>query len=172
MSSQFSAINDAIEIPAAAPAPQTARPRTGKRLGQIVVGICVMLVGFSQLSRGLVLLTGATNYGMLLKVNQADLYYTSAVSIEDAARLQNFLIQSKICGDKQISMQLTKSGKMLQFRMVVKPGFDKDESYLSTVQEMGATLSAHVFGGVPLEVHLCDDQFRTLRVVPAAPAAK
>jgi hypothetical protein len=105
---------------------------------------------------------------MVLKVNQADLYYTAAVSKEDAARLQNFLIHSKLCGDNQISIQLTKSGSMRQFRMVVKPGFEKDESYYATVRALGATLSAKVFGGAPLEVHLCDDHFRTLRVVPAA----
>jgi hypothetical protein len=170
MSNQLPAINDAMKCPAAAAAPQTACPRTGKRWVQIVVGICVLLVGFSQLCRGLVLLTGATNYGMRLKVNQADLYYTTAVTKEDATRLQDFLIRSKVCGDSQISMQLTKSGPMRQFRMVVKPGFEEDKSYYSTVQAMGATLSAEVFGGAPLEVHLCDDHFQTLRVVPAAAA--
>ena len=168
MSSQFSAINEAMEFPAATPASQTGRLRIGKRLAQVAVGVCVTVVGLSQLCRGLILLTGATNYGMVLKVNQSDLYYTTAVSKEDATRLQDYLIQSKACGDSQISMQLTKSGSMRQFRMVVKPGFEKDKGYLATVQELGATLSAHVFGGAPLEVHLCDDHFRTLRVVPAA----
>lgn len=168
MSSQLPAINDAMECPAATPAPQTACPRTRNRWVQIVVGICVMLVGFSQLCRGLVLLTGATNYGMRLKVNQADLYYTTAVSKEDAQRLRDVLVESKICGDTPISMQITKSGKMLQFRFVVKPGADKDESQIPTVQAMGAMLSSVVFGGAPLEIHLCDDHFKTLRVVPAA----
>ena len=65
-------------------------------------------------------------------------------------------------------MQITKSGKMLQFRFVVKPGADKDESQIPTVQAMGAMLSSVVFGGAPLEVHLCDDHFQTLRVVPVA----
>ncbi|HEX4072838.1 MAG TPA: hypothetical protein VHX68_16785 [Planctomycetaceae bacterium] len=170
MSSQFSAIHDPMECPAAAPAPQTACPRTGNRWVRIAVGICVMVVGFSQLCRGLVLLTGATNYGTRLKVNQSDLYYTSAVSKEDAQRLRDVLVESKICGDKQISMQITKSGKMLQFRFVVKPGSDKDESQIPTVQAMGAMLSSVVFGGAPLEIHLCDDHFQTLRVVPVAAA--
>ena len=170
MSSQLPAINDAMECPDAVPARQTAHPRTGKRWVQIVVGICVMLAGFSQLCRGLVLLTGATNYGMRLKVNQADLYYTSAVSKEDAQRLRDVLVESKICGDKPISMQITKSGKMLQFRFVVQPGADKDESQIPTVQAMGAMLSSVVFGGAPLEIHLCDDHFQTLRVVPAVAA--
>ena len=60
-------------------------------------------------------------------------------------------------------MQITKSGNMLQFRFVVKPGADKDESQIPTVQAMGAMLSSVVFGGAPLEVDLCDDHFQTLR---------
>ncbi len=63
-------------------------------------------------------------------------------------------------------MQITKSGHMLQFRFVVKPGADKDESQIPTVQAMGAMLSSVVFGGAPLEVHLCDDHFQTLRSRP------
>jgi hypothetical protein len=172
MSSQFSATNDAMERPAAASTHQTGRTRIVKRLAQIAIGICVTVVGLSQLCRGLVLLTGATNYGMVLKVNQSDLYYTTAVSKEDATRLQDFLIRSKVCGDSQISMQLTKSGSTRQFRIVVKPGFEKDKGYIATVQEMGETLSTRVFGGAPLEVHLCDDHFRTLRVVSATAVEK
>ena len=92
---------------------------------------------------------------MLLKVNQADLYYTSAVSKEEATWLQDYLVQSKICGDSQISMQLTKSGSMRQFRMVVKPGFEKDKGYLATVQELGATLSAQASSAEPRSKSTC-----------------
>jgi hypothetical protein len=127
----------------------------------------MMVAGQCQLSRGLHELAGAVNHGTLLKVNQSDLYYTSSISKQDAERMRDVLVQSRICGDKQISMQITKSGKTLQFRFVVQPGVDKDESGIPTVQALGAMLSSVVFGGAPLEVHLCDDHFQTLRVVPA-----
>jgi len=141
-------------------------------LVRLVFGGAMMVVGLCQMSRGLHEFGGAANYGTLLKVTQSDLYYTSAVSKADAERLGRFLVESKTCGEKQISMQLTKSGSTLQFRLVVNPGVDKDGNKIATMQAMGALLSAQVFGGAPLEVQLCDDHFRTLRVVPATKTSK
>ena len=131
-----------------------------------------MLIGFSHLCKGLVLLTGATNYGMLLEVNHGDLYYTAAVSQADAKRLGAFLVQEKIFDGRSISMQLTKKGEIAQVRFPVKPGFEKNEAYVDSVQALGVQISQQVFQGAPLEVDLCDDALKTLRAVPVATTAK
>ena len=54
----------------------------------------------------------------------------------------------------------------------MKPGFEKDEAYIASVHALGAQISQQVFNGAPVEVHLCDSDLKTLRVVPAAAAAK
>jgi hypothetical protein len=171
MSSQPSTVNDEESLVAVSPV-RPARTWLQNKFLRVVLGGTMMVVGLCQLNRGLHELAGVPDYGTLLKVNQSDLYYTSAVPKADAERLRDVLVGAKFCGENKVSMQITKSGKLLQFRFVVKPGFDKDESYIPMVQAMGVVLSTKAFGGAPLEIHLCDDHFQTLRVVPAVASGK
>ncbi len=103
---------------------------------RIAFGLCFAVIGVAKLCNGLVLLTGATKYGAVLKVNQADLYYTTAVSKADAQALGDYLVQAKFFDGRQLSVQLTKEGQTLQVRFPVKPGFEKDEAYAASVGTM------------------------------------
>jgi hypothetical protein len=152
-------------------APQTALPalRGSRRWLQVLTGCGIGFIGLARLCNGLVLLTGATNYGALLEVNHAQLYYTSAVSQEEARALGAFLVEAQIFDGRQIAIQLTKAGQTLQVRFPVKPGFEKDGAYIASIQALGAQISQNVFHGAPVEVDLCDRDLKTLRAVPAAP---
>lgn len=101
----------------------------------------MLVVGASKICKGLVLLTGATNYGALLEVNHADLYYTTAVSAEDAKALGAFLSQAKFFDGRHISVQLAKEGQTAQVRFPVKAGFDKNEPYVASVRALGDQIS-------------------------------
>jgi hypothetical protein len=173
MSSQLHDVTDKRHPSAAAAQPNCAGlPWHQKRWFRALLGCGVMLIGFSRLCKGLVLLTGATNYGMLLEVNHGDLYYTAAVSQADAKRLGAFLVQEKIFDGRSISMQLTKKGEIAQVRFPVKPGFEKDEAYIASVHTLAVQISQQVFHGAPVEVHLCDNELKALRVVPTAMTAR
>jgi hypothetical protein len=173
VSSQLYDVTDKRD-PSAAAAQHTcpAIPWHQKGWFRVLLGCGVMLIGFSRLCKGLVLLTGATNYGILLEVNHGELYYTAAVSQEDAKRLGAFLVQEKIFDGRPISMQLTKKGETAQLCFPVKPGFEKDAAYVASVHDLGVQISQQVFQGAPVEVHLCDNELKTLRVVPATVTAK
>ena len=169
MSSQTYEFNDDREGSIATVEPaRPAVPWHQRRWFQVLMGCGIALIGFSRLCKGLILLTGATNYGILLEVNHGDLYYTTAVSQEDAKRLGAFLVQEKIFDGRHISLQLTKEGQTLQVRFPVKPGFEKDEAYIASIRTLAAQISQQVFRGAPVEVHLCDSDLKTLRAVPAA----
>jgi hypothetical protein len=139
---------------------------------RIAFGLCFAVIGVAKLCNGLVLLTGATKYGAVLKVSQADLYYTTAVSKDEAQALGDYLVQKEFLDGRHLSVQLTKEGQTLQVRFPVKPGFEKDEAYVASVGVMGRELSQEVFHGTPTEVDLCDSELKTLRAVPAARLAK
>jgi len=167
----FNSAHETACSPMAAPVRPVAKSRKRRWL-QVFIGVGVIFIGAAKLLNGLVLLTGATNYGMRMEINHGDLYYTSAVSKDDAKRLGDFLVQQKIFDGRQISMQLTKNGQTVQVRFPVKPGFEKNEAYVASVQALGVQISQQVFQGAPLEVDLCDDALKTLRAVPVATTAK
>jgi hypothetical protein len=143
-----------------------------RRWFQVLMGCGVALIGVSRVCNGLILLTGATKYGALLEVNHADLYYTAAVSQEDAKALGAFLVTAQIFDGRHISIQLTKEKQAAQVRFPVNPGFDKDEAYIASIRTLGAQISQNVFHGAPVEVDLCDQDLKTLRAVPMAVATK
>jgi hypothetical protein len=143
-----------------------------RRWLQVVVGVGVIFIGAAKFLNGLVLLTGATKYGILMEVNHGNLYYTSAVSRDDAKRLGDFLVRQEIFDGRQISTQLTKIGQTVLVRFPVKPEVEMNENYIASVHDLGVQISQQVFQGAPLEVDLCDGELKTLRAVPVAAIAK
>jgi hypothetical protein len=169
MSSQSFAVVDDREVPVAAAQPAPARrPWHQSHWFRALFGCGIALIGVSRLCNGLILLTGATNYGALLEVNHADLYYTTAVSQEEAKALGAFLVKAEIFDGRHISIQLTREGQTTQVRFPVKPGFDKDGAYIDTIRALGYQISQNVFHGAPVEVDLCDQNLKSLRAVPGA----
>lgn len=152
---------------------QPSRPAIAwheRRWFKVVMGCCFALIGVAKVCNGLVLLTGATKYGMVLEFNHADLYYTSTVTREEAKQLGDYLVKQKFFDGRHVSVQLTKAGDTFQFRFPVKADYLKNKSYLAEIRAMDVELSKNVFHGAPVEVHLCDGDFKTLVTVPAAPA--
>ncbi|MDT5060618.1 MAG: hypothetical protein QOH63_1077 [Acidobacteriota bacterium] len=113
-----------------------------------------------------VLMLGCSSHGTKLEYGKGELYYTKNVTEAEAKKLGDYLTKIKFFeGDKK-SVQLDKSGDTYQFRMVVKEGLDKDEKYLTAIPTAALELSKNVFDGAKVEIHLCDDQLKTLKVVP------
>jgi hypothetical protein len=112
-------------------------------------------------------LSGCANYGKEKIFNGVELYHTDKVTDAQADNLGNYLVREKFADGNAKTVQLTKSGDTIQFRMVVKEGIDKDPAYSKTMKFFATMLSAQVFNGAPLELHQCDDQLNTLKVVVA-----
>jgi hypothetical protein len=173
MSSQTFDLIDAHQYSDTVPS-QPSRPAVAwheRRWFKVVMGCCVTLIGLAKVCKGLVLLTGATNYGMVLEFNHADLYYTTAVTREEAKQLGDYLLKQKFFDGRHVSVQLTKEKQTFQVRFPVKADYLKDKSYLAEIRAMDVELSKNVFHGAPVEVHLCDGDFKTLVAVPATAAA-
>jgi hypothetical protein len=114
-----------------------------------------------------ILLSGCNFYGTEKDFDGVQVYHTDKVTAAETDRLGNYLVKEKFANGEAKSIQLTKSGNTYQFRMVIKEGLDKDTTYWKTARFFGSMLSAQVFNGAPLEVHLCDDQLKTLKVLVA-----
>jgi len=131
-----------------------------------------LVIGFLVIWMGIVgyvayeTMTTAGVWGNKLTFNGGDLYYTSSVREAEAKKLGEYLTQGKFFDGSPKSVQIQKSGEDIwEFRMVVKERYDKDEKLAEDMKEVAAELSKNVFEGALVNVHLCDSQFKTLRVV-------
>ena len=107
------------------------------------------------------------DYGTLLEFGKGQLYYTSEVTSSEADRLGKYLVQEGFFNGNEITVQLNKAGETYEFRMVVKKGIESDQEYLKVFREFSSELSTNVFSKKQVDIHLCDDQLETLRVVVA-----
>lgn len=122
----------------------------------VVVVVCLGVVAVG------VLLTG---YGSKLEFNGGELYHTRRVTRAEARRLGEYLAKEGFFDGSHKTVQLDRGGGAYQVRCVVKKGVDTDPVMVEVFRAMAAQLSRDVFGGSRVEVHLCDTNLLTLRVV-------
>lgn len=112
-------------------------------------------------------LAACTNYGKKVTSGHIEVYYKDGISKGDAEKTAKLMYDSDIAAgnktDKK-SIQLTKTGDTINFRMVAVleklKGLD-DEVFLS----MGNVLSDKVFDGKPVNVDLTNNKFSSIRVI-------
>ena len=124
----------------------------------IISGILVLAI---LLSVGL----GCSKHGTKLEINGGELFYTANITADEAQTLGDYLVEGNFFDGKRKSVQLDKSGSTYQFRMVVKPELRNDKSYRETCKLAAKDFSTNVFNDEPVEIHICDENFKTIRVV-------
>jgi len=105
-------------------------------------------------------------YGTKKMFNGTELYYTSAVTEKEVDKLGAWLITEGFADGEEKSVQLNKTGNTYEFRIVVKKGLHQDRETIDYMKELGMYLRS-VFDGANVDVHMCDERLKTLRVVPA-----
>ena len=108
-----------------------------------------------------------TGHGTKLEYNGGELYYTDNVTETDAKKLGDYLVKSGFFGGKKVTVQLDKAGATYQFRMVVMPEKQNDEPTAVLMKAFAGEISEEVFGGAPVELHICDDSLKTIKVLKA-----
>jgi hypothetical protein len=113
-----------------------------------------------------VFLISCSDYGKEKNFNGVQLFYTSNITETEANSMGNFLIESEFADGEEKTVQLNKSGNTYEFRMVVKTGIEQDSEYSELGKLMAAEISSGVFNGAQVDLHFCDENFETLRVLP------
>jgi hypothetical protein len=119
---------------------------------------------FFSLSAAAFLLSACTNYGDKVSKDFVEVYYKENITKEQAQQTLDLLYPSWNESSNQKSVQLTKSGDTVNFRMVIneeKAKDIKDESYLLLTNG----ISSSVFKGSPVNVDLTNDKFETIRTL-------
>jgi hypothetical protein len=140
-----------------------------KRGGTSIGAALGIFVGFIALSFALAfvveMISVPMTLGQLMMFNGGELYYTSSVSKPEARKLGEYLVKSRFFDGARKSVQITRSKGTMQFRMVVIKGMQANPQLVQTVTQFSKELSRDVFGGQLVEVHLCDEYLKTLKVV-------
>lgn len=103
--------------------------------------------------------------GNRLEFNGGELFYTSAITQVEATRLGNYLVREQFFNGDPKTVQLNRTGRTYEFRFVTKKGIEQDVDMIASLKEFGAAMSKDVFSSAPLDLHLCDDNLKTVRVV-------
>jgi hypothetical protein len=113
-------------------------------------------------------LTACTNYGNKVSKDYLEIFYKEGIPKEKAEDLLTFLYPAwKAPGETvtpKKSVQLTKAGDSIYFRMVVDKEKLKDVSD-EVLYLLGNVLSDSIFDKAPVNVQLTNNQFKTIRTL-------
>ena len=115
----------------------------------------------------LTILIACTGYGEKLKFNDTEVYYTSNIDKSDAEKLGALLVKTKFTNGAK-SVQLTKNTKTNRFifRMVTTKEAATNKSYETIFKIFAKQISDSVFNKLPVDFHICDNTFTTLKELP------
>jgi predicted nucleic acid-binding protein len=112
-------------------------------------------------------LAACTNYGKKVTSGHIEVYYKDGISKEEAEKTAKLMYDADIAAgnktDKK-SIQLTKTGDTINFRMVAVLEKLKDVEDIAFLN-MGNVLSDSIFPGKPVNVDLTNNKFTTIRTI-------
>ncbi len=113
------------------------------------------------------LFLACSGYGKKLDYKGTEVYYTSKVKKADAEKLGDYLIRSKFADGGKKSIQLTKDEKTnsFVFRMVTTKEASESKMYETVFELFAKTISDSVFNKQPVDFHVCNNTFKTLKVI-------
>jgi hypothetical protein len=102
-----------------------------------------------------------------LEVNGGTLYFTENVDSAQAIQLADFLAKDNLYFDgTQRTVKLDKKGDTFLFMAKLDDKAAADSNYIVPYKAMGKIISQQVLTYQPVEVHLCNEKFETVRRIP------
>ena len=113
-------------------------------------------------------IVACSGYGKKLEYNKTEVYYTANIEKLEAEKLGEFLVSSGFAGENEKSVQLSKNEESgnYQFRMVTTEEAANSESYQTIFKMFAKQISDSVFNKKPVDFHVCNNTFETLKVIP------
>lgn len=110
-------------------------------------------------------LSACSNYGEKISKDYLEVYYKKGISKEQAQKVLDYFLPIWIDEGQetaQKSIQLTKNGDTINFRMVSNMSvIDKMDE--KTFYQTGNEISVDLFNGAPVNVDLTDNKFKLIR---------
>jgi hypothetical protein len=101
----------------------------------------------------------------VVKAKATDVMYSATVPDEIAQKTADFLVEYGYSDDRAKTVSIEKTDTGYQFKAVVKEGAEKDNANVVVFKLLRDIMKDSVFGGKPLEMHLCNDKLETLKIL-------
>jgi hypothetical protein len=109
--------------------------------------------------------SSCNDLGTKKEYNGVELYYKGDVTETEADALGVFLKETGFSDGSRKTIQLLKNGSTYEMHMVVIDGYQDKEDWTASVSEYAGMISDNVFKGASVEMHLCDENMKTLKVL-------
>ncbi|MFP6581943.1 MAG: DUF4339 domain-containing protein, partial [Candidatus Hydrogenedentota bacterium] len=173
----YGAVTDSSQSPTTSPSPpsglsdaapplnaaQLSTPTTSKSKGRgtLYIGIAVAVAAVVGIM--FFLKNKEAKWGARVTIGPCELFRQGGITEKEAMQVLQLLADDGACeGQSTLSFQLRKEGHRIQFRMVTKQKAIHEEDTQKIIRGFGYQISTEVFGNAPVDVHLCDDSFRTV----------
>jgi len=115
----------------------------------------------------IVLVASCSGYGKKLNFSKTEVYYTNGINKLEAQNLGKYLVSSGFADGKDKSVQLSKNNAdgNYVFRMVTTKEAVNNKMYETIFKLMAKQISDSVFNGKPVDFHICDNTFKTLKEI-------
>ncbi|EDP97536.1 hypothetical protein U8527_04265 [Kordia algicida OT-1] len=101
-----------------------------------------------------------------IKAKATEIRYTSNVTLQDAKKLKDFLIEYGFSTDeKEKTVELDKKGGTYIFKMVIDKSKVDDKATVSLLTFFKGQLSKTAFNNQPVKVHMCDELMNTIKEI-------
>ena len=112
---------------------------------------------------------GSAEFGKKLKYGNMEVFYTSSVTEYEARSFGNYMLGNG-WGKKPCSIQLNHPGKYYEIRLVVEESYISSEDFVKSAELLARMVSGEVFKDSRVDIHLCDNRLKTVKVVNGGPS--
>ena len=106
--------------------------------------------------------------GTCIAFGNSTVYYQTGVEPSEAQKTGDLLVREKYFGEQPATVQLRYQNRRYEVRCCVRAGAENSTSDRGW-REMGDKISRECFRTSPVDIHLCDEQMKTLRTIPHNP---
>lgn len=106
-------------------------------------------------------------HGTRIQMGKMSLFYKAPVTKEEVTKLGNYLNKQVFNYEADyIALKLLKSDEIYELYIITKKGVENDDTNIQRLKLLGDELSRNVFQYSKTDIHMTDDDFQTVRVVP------
>lgn len=149
--------------------PPNTEPAAGWNWNWAWIAVVVVVIGALYLyNRG----GGGTGppdaLGRRLPFGKCEVFFTTGVEQAEAQKLGELLVREKYFSDRPATVQVRKQNQRYELRCVVRADAAANPE-VAGWEDLGNTVSRECFRAFPVDIHLCDENLKTLRVVAFQP---
>lgn len=106
-------------------------------------------------------------HGDRIQMEKMTFFYKSPVTREEVTKLGNYLNKQMFDYESDsIAVKILKSDERYELYFITKKGVENDETNIRALELLGDELSRNIFQYSKTDIHMTDDNFETVRVVP------